>query len=281
LKNPGILGVLDLWLWIWGTKLTDQASNTAKDRIYTAALVIIGNEVLSGRTKDANTGFLGERLNALGVRLLEVRIVRDDYAAIAEAVNALRARSDYVFTTGGIGPTHDDITAEAIARAFGVKLIEHPEAIARLERHYASSQFTPARRRMARVPEGATLIDNPVSAAPGFRVENVMVMAGVPKIMQAMFDGIAHELTGGAPLLSRTVRTNLPEGRIAESLGVLQEQFVDIEIGSYPHMNAMGPNVRVVLRGTNRDRLDTAVSALAAELDALGGAAEEVDITVR
>lgn len=259
--------------------MTDRAVNNEPGRIYTAALVIIGNEVLSGRTKDANTAFLGEKLNAQGVRLLEVRIVRDDYAAIAEAVNILRARVDYVFTTGGIGPTHDDITSEAIARAFGVKVVEHPEAIARLTRHYASSDFTPARRRMACVPEGATLIDNPVSAAPGFRMENVLVMAGVPKIMQAMFDSIAHELSGGAPLLSRTIRTNLPEGRIAESLGKLQEQFADIEIGSYPHMNVNGPNVRVVLRGIDRVRLDAVVESLAAELIALGGKAEEVDIT--
>lgn len=259
----------------------DEKDTAAGGRIYTAALVIIGNEVLSGRTRDANTAFLGARLNALGVRLVEVRIVRDDFAAIAEAVNALRARVDYVFTTGGIGPTHDDITAEAIARAFGVALIEHPEAIARLSRHYAASDFTPARRRMANAPDGATLIDNPVSAAPGFRMENVFVLAGVPKIMQAMFDGIAHELTGGAPLLARTIRTNLPEGRIAGRLATLQQAFPDVEIGSYPHMNARGPNVRVVLRATDRDRLDAAVRAWTAELAALGGIAEEVDITAR
>ncbi len=261
--------------------MTGTATHHGSGRIYTAALVIIGNEVLSGRTRDANTAFLAERLNAQGIRLVEVRIVRDEYAAIAEAVNILRARVDYLFTTGGIGPTHDDITSEAIARAFGVKLIEHPEAIARLTRHYASSDFTPARRRMACVPEGATLIDNPVSAAPGFRMENVRVMAGVPKIMQAMFDGIAHELTGGAPLLSRTVRVNLPEGRIAESLGKLQQQFAEIEIGSYPHMNANGPNVRVVMRGIDKETLDTLVGALIAVLAELGGKAEEVDINAR
>ena len=248
------------------------------EAVVTAGLVIIGNEVLSGRTRDANTAFLAERLNALGVRLREVRVVRDEFEAIARAVNALRAENDYVFTTGGIGPTHDDITAEAMARAFGLPLTEHPEALARLERHYARSEFTPARRRMANTPEGATLIDNPVSAAPGFQVENVFVMAGVPKIMQAMFESVRHRLVGGAPLLSRTVRTNLPEGRIAERLGHLQADFPDIEIGSYPHMNALGPNVRLVLRGTAASRIDAAVAALKQVIADLGGAAEDVDI---
>ncbi|MFM2129981.1 MAG: hypothetical protein RL477_1527 [Pseudomonadota bacterium] len=258
---------------------TTEGTGRDGPRVYTAALVIIGNEVLSGRTQDANTSYLAVRLNELGVRLIEVRIVRDDYAAIAGAVNELRAANDYVFTTGGIGPTHDDITAEAIARAFGRKLVEHPEALARLERHYAHSEFTPARRRMANVPEGGTLIDNPVSAAPGFRVENVYVFAGVPKIMQGMFESIRHDLVGGAPLLARTVRTNLPEGRIAERLGQLQDAYADLEIGSYPHFNVKGLSVRLVLRGTDAARLAAALAELKTLITDLGGTAEEVDIT--
>ena len=205
---------------------TDEAATAgAGARPVTAALVIIGNEVLSGRTRDANTAYLATRLNELGVRLMEVRVVRDAHAAIADAVNALRASFDYVFTTGGIGPTHDDITAEAVARAFGLPLIEHPEAVARLERHYAPGEFTPARRRMTRTPEGATLIDNPVSAAPGFQIGNVFVMAGVPRIMQGMFEGLRHRIVGGAPLIARTIRTDLPEGRIGGRLGEVQDDF--------------------------------------------------------
>jgi molybdenum cofactor synthesis domain-containing protein len=262
--------------------MTDENSgNQGGERLYTAALVIIGNEVLSGRTKDANTPYLAIRLNELGIRLVEVRVVRDDFDAIAGAVNPLRAAYDYVFTTGGIGPTHDDITAEAIARAFGVALKEHPEAVARLTRHYANSEFTPARRRMTNVPDGGILIDNPVSAAPGFQVENVFVLAGVPKIMQAMFESLRHRLVGGAPLLARTIRTNLPEGRIAGDLGKLQSAFPDVEIGSYPHMNAPGPSVRLVLRGTEAARLAEAVTQLEAALTALGGSATEVDISAR
>jgi molybdenum cofactor synthesis domain-containing protein len=260
--------------------MTDENSgNQEGERVYTAALVIIGNEVLSGRTKDANTPYLAVRLNELGIRLVEVRILRDDFDDIAGAVNPLRASCDYVFTTGGIGPTHDDITAEAIARAFGVALGEHPEAIARLARHYVDSEFTPARRRMANVPDGGILIDNPVSAAPGFQMENVFVLAGVPKIMQAMFEGLRHRLVGGAPLLARTIRTNIPEGRIAARLGELQSAFPDIEIGSYPHMNARGPSVRLVLRATEAAHLAEAVTQLAEILTALGGTVTEVDIS--
>jgi molybdenum cofactor synthesis domain-containing protein len=255
------------------------AAGVGEARVVTAALVIIGNEVLSGRTRDANTAYLAERLNALGVRLVEVRVVRDDYEAIARAVNDLRAVNDYVFTTGGIGPTHDDITAEAIARAFGRPLIAHPEAVARLERHYAPGDFTPARRRMANTPEGAVLIDNPVSAAPGFQVENVFVMAGVPRIMQAMFESVRHRLVGGEPLLSRTVRCNLPEGRIAERLARLQDEYPDLEIGSYPHMHQAGPSVRLVLRGTDAARLAAGAAGLKVMIAELGGIAEEIDVT--
>lgn len=245
----------------------------------TASLIVIGNEILSGRTRDANIQFLASALGKIGAPLVEVRVIPDIEKEIVTAVNALRSKFTYVFTTGGIGPTHDDITAEAIARAFGVALGEHPEAIARLARHYVDSEFTPARRRMANVPDGGILIDNPVSAAPGFQMENVFVLAGVPKIMQAMFEGLRHRLVGGAPLLARTIRTNIPEGRIAARLGELQSAFPDIEIGSYPHMNARGPSVRLVLRATEAAHLAEAVTQLAEILTALGGTVTEVDIS--
>ena len=171
----------------------------------TAGLLVIGNEILSGRTQDANIAFLGHRLNEIGVRLAEVRVVPDIEADIVAAVNALRARFDYVFTTGGIGPTHDDITAAAIAKAFGVPLIQNPEARARLEGNYRAGDLNEARLRMANTPEGAALIDNPVSRAPGFRLENVFVLAGVPVILQAMVAGLRPAIAGGRPMLSRTV----------------------------------------------------------------------------
>jgi molybdenum cofactor synthesis domain-containing protein len=198
----------------------------------TAALIVIGNEVLSGRTRDANLPYLGQRLNELGVQLKETRVIRDDEDAIVRTVNECRQAYDYVFTTGGIGPTHDDITAGSIAKAFGVPLLRHPEAVARLERHYRSGEFNEARMRMTDVPEGGTLIDNPVSAAPGFRIENVFVFAGVPAIMQAMFEGIKHALIGGEPLRARTFRTTLAEGQLAHGLGDIQVRFPEVEIGS-------------------------------------------------
>lgn len=245
----------------------------------TAGLVVIGNEILSGRTQDTNTAFLGAELNGLGIRLMEVRVVADDRDAIISAVNALRRSYDYVFTTGGVGPTHDDITAEAIAAAFSVNLVVDPEAFARLERHYAPGEFNEARQRMARVPEGATLIDNPVSAAPGFQIENVFVMAGIPRIMQAMFASIRPRLAGGAPLLTKTFRTSLGEGTLAKDLGALQSTFPDVEIGSYPSMGGSRRGVRVVCRSEDAARLREAGAALMALVARLGGEAEELDIT--
>jgi molybdenum cofactor synthesis domain-containing protein len=245
----------------------------------TAGLVVIGNEVLSGRTRDANTQFIGASLNDLGIRLTEVRVVADSCDAIAEAVNALRARSDYVFTTGGIGPTHDDITAQCVARAFGVELVCDPAAAALLERHYGPERFNESRRRMAFVPEGATLIENPVSAAPGFQIENVFVMAGIPRIMQAMFKSIAHRLSGGAPLLSKTIATDLGEGALAADLGRLQDDFPAVEIGSYPSTAQGRMGVRLVLRSTDREILEEAGAACQAMVVSLGGAARELDYT--
>jgi molybdenum cofactor synthesis domain-containing protein len=238
----------------------------------TAAILVIGNEILTGRTKDTNTGWLAERLYALGIRVREARVVPDVEAEIVAAVRALSARYAYVFTTGGIGPTHDDITAESVARAFGVRLLRDPEAVRRLTAHYEDpSLLNEARLRMANVPEGAELIDNPVSVAPGFRIGNVHVLPGVPMIMQAMFEGLAHRLKGGPPLLARTVRCLLAEGTLAEGLGAVQARFPDLEIGSYPYMRMKQFGVSLVLRGTDAARLDAAAAAVADLVRSLGG----------
>ncbi|MBS0540862.1 MAG: competence/damage-inducible protein A [Proteobacteria bacterium] len=242
----------------------------------TACLVIIGNEILSGRTKDANLNFLALELNKLGVRLMECRVIPDIEATVVATINEVRAKFDYVFTTGGIGPTHDDITADCIAKAFGVGISEHPEAVARMTRHYGDpALFTPARRRMARIPHGGVLVDNPVSIAPGFQMENVFTFAGIPKIMQGMFFAMKHRLVGGAPVVSRTVRTNLPEGIIAEPLGALQKRFEDLDIGSYPGFRNGKVSVSLVLRGTDDARLAAASAELIATLKQMNGEAEE------
>ena len=239
--------------------------------IVTAAVVIIGNEILSGRTADVNLTFLGRRLNEEGVRLREVRVVADDEAAIVEAINALRSRFDYVFTTGGIGPTHDDITAASVAVAFGLPLIFNEEAVARMREHYSAGQLNEARLRMARTPEGVALIDNPVSMAPGFRVENVYVFAGVPRIMQAMFENVAGELAGGTPTITRTVSVFVTEGEVAEGLSALQERHGDLEIGSYPFVRDQKLGTSLVIRGTDAGRIDTAADALLGLIFELGG----------
>lgn len=257
-----------------------KVNESSKSEV-TAAVIVIGNEVLSGRTKDTNLPFLAERLNQLGIRLREARIVADVEDAIAEAVNQCRDRFDYVFTTGGIGPTHDDITSASVAKAFGVPVKPHPEAVARLKRHYSTGEFNQARRRMTLIPEGGILIDNPVSAAPGFQIGNVFVMAGVPTIMQAMFEGLTHRLVGGAPLLSRTVRTTLSEGILAAGLGELQDRSPDVEIGSYPSFARREPGLRIVLRSVDPDRLEAAVAGLIDLVQSLGGEAGEIDITSR
>lgn len=237
----------------------------------TAALIIIGNEILSGRTKDANLAFLGDELNQLGIRMMEARVVADVPENIVEAVNAMRARYTYVFTTGGIGPTHDDITAECVAQAFGLPFGPNPEAVAILDAHYKPEDRTEARYRMAKTPEGATLIENPVSKAPGFQVENVFVMAGVPRIMQAMFGGIRHRLVGGRPMVSRTVTSHVPEGKAGGPLGELQEKHPDTEIGSYPFFKDGRPGASIVIRAEDPARADAAADAVVALLTALGG----------
>jgi molybdenum cofactor synthesis domain-containing protein len=245
----------------------------------TACLLIIGNEVLSGRTKDANLAFLGERLNELGVRMAEARVLPDDEAVIVETLNAVRAKFDYVFTTGGIGPTHDDITAACIAKAFGKKLIRHPDAVALFEKKYAIGELNEARLKMTEVPEGAVLVDNPVSQAPGFRIENVYVFAGIPRVMQAMFEGIKHELAGGARVLSRTVASHAKEGDLAAGLGALQNDYPDVEIGSYPFFSRDGQTgVRVVVRSPDRTEIDAVAERVRALVRAAGG--EPVDEAV-
>src|ERR1700760_4699480 len=200
-----------------------------------ACLLVIGNEVLSGRTQDANIRFLAQGLGAIGIPLREVRVIPDVPETIVGTVNEVRAKFDHVFTTGGIGPTHDDITSECIAAAFGVPWEPHPEAWARMEKHYKPGEFNAARQRMATMPRGATLIDNPISIAPGFTIGNVHVMAGVPRIMQAMFDALAPSLNGGPPIVSRAVHAQgIAEGQIAEGLGLVQAAFPDVDLGSYP-----------------------------------------------
>jgi molybdenum cofactor synthesis domain-containing protein len=237
----------------------------------TAAVLVIGNEILSGRTKDANLGHIAEKLTEIGVRLREARVVPDVEEEVVAAVNALRARYTYVFTTGGIGPTHDDITAACVAKAFGVPLERNPEAVARLERHYAAGQLNEARLRMANVPAGGILIDNPISQAPGFQIGNVFVMAGVPNIMRAMLDGILPRLAGGPALHARAVACELAEGVIAADLSALQDRHPALEIGSYPYFRAGFFGVSLVLRGTDEQELVAATDELAEIVRRLGG----------
>ena len=230
----------------------------------TACLLVIGNEVLSGRTQDANIKFLATRLGEIGLPLREVRVIPDVAETIIGTVNEARARFDQVFTTGGIGPTHDDITSECVAAAFGVPWEPHPEAWARMERHYKPGEFNAARQRMATLPRGAVLIDNPVSVAPGFSIGNVHVMAGVPRIMQAMFDALAPRLPGGRPVESRAVHAlGLLEGDIAEGLATIQGRYPGLDLGSYPFYRAPGGGVALVAKGTDSAALDACIAEVA------------------
>lgn len=230
----------------------------------TAALLIIGNEILSGRTKDANLNYLAVQLNQMGIRLSECRVVSDNEAVIIDAVFALSKSNEYVFTSGGIGPTHDDITTACIAKAFGAKLERNAEAEARLWKHYKPEDINEARLKMADIPMGAELIDNPVSAAPGFVLGNVYVMAGVPRIMQAMFDGVKHRLTGGAVTLSHTLSATVTEGFIATELGEIQAANPAVEIGSYPFIRDGKLGTSLVTRSTDKSALDAVLIALRA-----------------
>jgi len=241
-----------------------------------AALIIIGNEVLSGRTQDANLQYLALGLNEVGVQLKEVRVIPDDEAEIIATINALRAKVDYVFTTGGIGPTHDDITSESVAKAFGVPLLRDPRAVALLKTVIKPENLNEARLRMANIPEGASLINNPVSAAPGFNIGNVYVMAGVPRIMQAMFDGIKHTLKGGSKVLSKAVTLHIGEGSIAVALKDIQSRNPSVDIGSYPFTRDSGYGTVIVARGTDA-ALVAAVSSEVAEMARALGARVEDD----
>jgi molybdenum cofactor synthesis domain-containing protein len=240
------------------------------DKDITASLLLIGNELLSGRTQDKNLAYIGRHLSDLGIRLVEARVIPDEMDVIVEVLNQCRADYDYVFTTGGIGPTHDDITAAAIARAFGRPLQIHPEAEQRLRKHYGD-KVNAARLKMAAMPAGAELIDNPLSAAPGFQIENVFVLAGIPVVMQAMFDSLIGRLQHGRPILAHTLTTDRREGEIAAGLAEIQNRFPDISIGSYPFFGDGQAGVNLVLRGTDSTQLQQAADAVVALVESLAG----------
>ena len=230
----------------------------------TAAMLVIGDEILSGRTRDSNMFHLAGQLTERGITLAEVRVVADDQAAIVAGVNALRAAYDHVFTSGGIGPTHDDITADAMAAAFGVAITHRTDAMALLSASYASRgvEFNEARQRMARIPDTAALIDNPVSVAPGFSLGNVHVMAGVPRIFEAMLASVLSHISGGAPLLSRTLRLQRGEGDIATAFANFATRYPDLSMGSYPFNIDGNFGTNLVIRGTDATVLDQAVAEL-------------------
>jgi molybdenum cofactor synthesis domain-containing protein len=228
----------------------------------TAALIVIGEEILSGRTRDENISYIANYLTGIGIALQEVRVVRDVEAEIVTAVNELRARYAYVFTTGGIGPTHDDVTTDAIARAFGVEADIDPRAVEAMRKGYGERELTPARLRMARIPQGADLVDNPVSQAPGFMLGNVIVMAGIPRIMQVMLDAVAPRLKKGRPMLSRSVRIEAPEGDVATGLAAIQAAHADVQIGSYPFFEKGALGTYVVLRGVDERVLNRVLDEL-------------------
>lgn len=241
------------------------------DRIWTAGLVIIGDEILSGRTQDKNIGQIALWLNLQGIRLAEVRVVGDTVPAIVEAVNTLRARNDYLFTTGGIGPTHDDITVDAIAEAVGVPVIVHPKARAALERYYESrGGLTEARLRMARVPEGADLIENRMSGAPGIRWNNIFIMAGVPHITAMMLDALSGTLEGGRPLMSETIGCWVAESEVADMLRLTEQAHDGCQIGSYPFFREGRVGANFVIRSTEGPALAACVADLRARLAEAG-----------
>jgi molybdenum cofactor synthesis domain-containing protein len=234
---------------------------TANERIYRAALIIIGNEILSGRTQDKNLNYLAKWLNQQGIRLHQVRVVPDETPEIVEAVNAARAKYDYVFTTGGIGPTHDDITVDAISAAFGVTTILHPQAEAIL-RDYYKDRITEARLRMARVPDGASLIVNAVSAAPGIRMENVIIMAGIPSVMQGMLASLTGQLEGGKPVISETTSAFVAESQVADLLSQVETDFSGVLVGSYPVWRGNRVGANFVVSGTESDMVSAASQAI-------------------
>ncbi|TAK49364.1 MAG: competence/damage-inducible protein A [Xanthobacteraceae bacterium] len=224
--------------------------------IVTAAILIIGDEILSGRTKDRNIGYIAEYLTRIGIDLKEVRVVADDEADIIAALDALRTRYTYVFTTGGIGPTHDDITADSVAKAFGVPIDCHPGVVARFRKRFSDAELNESRLRMTRIPAGATLIESETVLAPGFQIGNVIVMAGIPSVMQAMLDIVAPRLATGSRMLSETVRANCREGDIGTQLGAIARAHPDAMIGSYPFLDEGGrPNTNLVVRARDPDKI--------------------------
>ncbi|CAN5243068.1 molybdopterin-binding protein [soil metagenome] len=237
------------------------SDTTSSPASVTAAILVIGDEILSGRTKDKNIGYIAEYMTNIGIELREVRVVADVQEEIVAALNALRARYSYVFTTGGIGPTHDDITADSVAAAFGVSIDHDPRAIAMLSERFPAEQLNEARLRMARIPTGADLIANSVSKAPGFNIGNVYVMAGVPSIMQAMLDVVAPTLKTGVKILSDTVRAGLREGDIGTALAEVAKAHPDVSIGSYPFFSETGPDTNVVVRSRDAEKLAVAMAA--------------------
>jgi molybdenum cofactor synthesis domain-containing protein len=248
-----------------GSQVEHAMKDDATPEIVTAGILVIGDEILSGRTKDRNIGYIAEYLTTIGIDLREVRVVADDEDAIVEALNALRIRYTYVFTTGGIGPTHDDITADCVAKAFGVAIDYDPRAVAMLKERYAAmgTELNEARMRMTRMPKGAELVPNKVSAAPGFRIGNVIVMAGVPSIMQAMLDAVAPKLRTGIKVLSETVRADCREGDVGTELGEVAKAHPEVMIGSYPFVDDVrGPNTNIVVRGRDPARIAAAKAAV-------------------
>ena len=246
-------------------------SDDMGERIWTAALVVIGDEILSGRTQDRNIAQLATWLNVQGIRLAEVRVVADREAAIVEAVNSLRARNDYLFTTGGIGPTHDDITVDAIAVALGVGVEHHPEALATLEAYYATrGGLTETRARMARVPAGAGLIENRVSGAPGIHIGNIFIMAGVPHITAGMLDMLTGTLEGGRPVVSRTIGCWVAESEVADLLREAEKTHAGVSIGSYPFFREGRTGANFVVRSPDAALVDTCITDLAAALTTTG-----------
>ena len=244
-----------------------STTDTSTDKV-TAAIVIIGDEILSGRTRDQNTSYIASHLGTIGITLCEVRIIPDIEPTIIDTVNTLRAQYDYVFTTGGIGPTHDDITADCIARAFGVPIDIDDRALEMMRKRYREEDLRGERLRMARIPAGAELIDNPISHTPGFMLENVIVMAGIPDIMQVMLDCVLPQLRTGLPFMTMTIRVIAPESQIAVPLKEVQSQFNDLLLGSYPFIENNQLGVHLVLRSTSQSALSTASELLMNKLRA-------------
>ena len=252
-----------------GSMASSAPTSGASKNVVTAAVLVIGDEILSGRTKDKNIGYIADFLTEIGVDLKEVRIVPDEEPEIVAAVNALRSRYTYLFTTGGIGPTHDDITAECVAKAFGVALESHPRAVEIMRARLAQTggEMNEARMRMTRVPKGAALVLNKISAAPGFWIGNVIVMAGIPSVMQAMLEYVAPQLETGAKMLSESIRADCREGDIGTELGAIAKAHADVVIGSYPFVDEKNlANTNVVVRSRDPQKLAAAKAAIEAML---------------